>query len=156
MTDTGMLDRSLQSLTIGLPKGQSYRKTQQQLEGLQEFEDQFKIAISGRGEEFPAWQEVHVNFNITFVDATGQRDAPFDQPHFTYGVYISDGGPVGVLACVTRWDVNRRNEITGCMLGIGAVATDHARTFRGELHARFQGYGAPVEAYGDETQYDQD
>jgi hypothetical protein len=154
MTDTGRLDRSIQALTLGRVRGESEAKRQRQLEGLAEREDQFSIAVTGRGEEFPAWTETHINFNVTFVDATGQRDVPFDRPHFTYGVYIEDGGPVGLLACVTRWDVNTRNEVTGCMLSIGAVATDYARTFRGELHARFQGYGAPVEAYGDETQYD--
>lgn len=152
--DLGQMDRTMHSLTIGAVKGMSYERTQRELEGLREYEDQFKIEIAGRGEEFPEWVEVHIKFNIDFVDATEQRDAPFDRPFFNYGAYIEQGGPVGIQACVTRWDVNDRNETTGCMLAVGAVATDVARSFSGELHARFQGYGAPTEAYGDPTQYD--
>lgn len=152
--DFGRLDRTYRHLTIGQVNGMSSRRLQRELEGLREFEDQFKIEIAGRGEEFPVWTEVHLKFNIDFVDATGQRDSPFDRPHFTYGAIIESGGPIGLDACVTRWDVDDRNQTTGCMLSIGARATDFARKFRGELHARFQGYGAPTEAYGDPTNYD--
>lgn len=154
MTDTGLLDRSMRALHIGTVQGASQRRMQRELEGLAERQDQFLVPVVGRGEEFPVWSEVHINFNITFVDATGQRDVPFDRPLMTYGAVVEEGGPVGLLACVTRWDTNRRNEVTGCMLSIGAVATDHARSFRGELHVSFEGYGAPTEAYGDSTQYD--
>jgi hypothetical protein len=154
--DFGQMERTMRSLTIGGVRRASHRAMPRELEGLREYEDQFKIGVSGRGEEFPAWTEAHLKFNIDFVDATGQRDAPFDRPHFTYGVYIEEGGPVGLIACITRWDINGRNETTGCMIAVGAVATDYARTFRGELHARFQGYGAPTEQYGDPTQHDQD
>lgn len=152
----GQMDRTMKALKLGGIKHMNQRAMQRALEGLQEYEDQFKIEVSGDAEEFPAWSETHLKFNIDFVDATGQRDAPFDRPHFTYGTYIEEGGPVGIIACVTRWDINDRGETTGCMIAVGAVATDYARTFRGELHARFQGYGAPTEQYGDPTQYDID
>jgi hypothetical protein len=152
--DFGRLDRTFKALNIGQVKGAAQRQRQRDLEGLLEYEDQFKIGVSGRGEEFPEWTSVRLKFNINFVDATAQRDMPYDRPHFTYGVFIERGGPVGLMACVTEWWTNNRNETLGCTLAIGAVATDVARTFQGELHARFQGYGAPVEQYGDPTQFD--
>lgn len=152
--DFGQMDRTFRGMTIGAVKAQNRAKAQRELEGLDEREDQFKIEVAGRGEEFPSWTQVHLNFTVEFIDADGQRDSDFDRPHFTYGVEITNGGPVGLIACVLRWDVGKKNQTTGCVLGIGAVATDVARKFSGSLHARFQGYGAPAEAYGDPSQYD--
>lgn len=150
----GQLDRSMRALTIGNVKGQDQRKLQRTLEGLEEREEQFKIAVAGLGSEFPSWSEVHLTFGVEFIDGSGQRNSPFDKPHFTYGVEIEQGGPIGLVACITRWDVGKSNQTIGCMLSIGAVATDRNRKFRGSLHARFQGYGAPAEVYGDPSQYD--
>lgn len=153
--DEGRLERAFRGLLIGTVQRVEQAKRQRGLEGLAEREERYAIQVSGRGEEFPSWHEVHVRFGIEFVDATGQRDSWLTRPHFTYGATVEVGGPVGLHACVTRWDVTDRNEVTGCMLAIGAVATDVARKFRGELHACFQGYGAPAErVYGDVTQYD--
>lgn len=145
---------SIDALQIGTVRGINARQRQRELEGLMEREDQFAIEVSGRGEEFPSWTTVTLNFDVHFVDATGQRDADFDRPIFSYGAYIPVGGPVGLLACVTRWDIGKQNETTGCQLAIGAVATDQARKFRGEIHAVFQGYGAPKDAYGDGANQD--
>lgn len=149
--ETGQLERAIRSLTIGTVKAMDSRKVQRRLEGLTEREEEYQIEVSGRGEEFPSWSEVHIQFENVYVDATGQRDSDLIRPHFYYGAYVPVGGPIGLMACVTRWDVNSRNETTGCMLSIGAVATDVARKFRGELHAVFHGYGAPQDVYGDLT-----
>jgi hypothetical protein len=152
--EEGAMRRAAKGLTLGTIKRANDRKLQREFEGLMEREEQFQIDIFGRGEEFPSWTEVHLRFGLNFVDATGQRDSWLVRPQFTYGAFISRGGPVGILACITRWDVNQRRETTGCMLAIGAVASDFARSFTGELHATFQGYAAPSEAYGDPGQYD--
>lgn len=146
------LNRSIKGIMIGAQRRMDAAKRQRRLEGLREFEERYAIDISGRAEEFPSWSEVHLRFAMTHVDATGQRDSWLIRPHFVYGAYIKRGGPVGIIACVTRWDVNKRNETTGCMLAIGALATDQARKFSGELHACFQGYGAPAEVYGSDTE----
>lgn len=152
--DFGRMDRTFQALAVGDPRSVNERQRQRLLEGLVEYEDQFKIGVAGRGEEFPSWQTVNLLFNVTFVDASAQRNLPYKRPHFTFGVEIESGGPVGLLACVMGWRTNRRNETLGCTLAIGAVATDIPRQFRGELHARFQGYGAPVDQYGDPREFD--
>lgn len=148
------LARSMKALTIGVVRGVDQAKAQRELEGLAEYEEQFKIDISGRAEEFPIWSQTDLKFGVDFVDASGQRDSPYDRPHFTYGCYVEEGPPVGVLACVIRWDVNDKEETIGCRIAIGAVASDRSRNFKGELHARFQGYGAPTDSYGDLSQGD--
>lgn len=155
-TDTDRLDRTMKSLTIGVVHDMEARKLQRELEGLTEREDQFVIEVAGEASEFPNWQEVEIGFGILFVNGTGHRDSPLVRPFFTYGAYIEKGGPIGLLACVTRWNVNDRDETTGCTIGIGAVATDLGRSFRGELHAVFQGYGAPADPYGDMEAFEGD
>lgn len=155
--DFGQLDRTMRGLTIGQARGMSERAKARTLEGLQEYEDQFKIDISGTtGVGETTWDSRQIYFNVEFVDATAQRETPYDRPHFTYGAYVEVGSPIGIVAMVSRWTVERRNETIGCVLAIGVLPTDEPRRFRGEVHARFQGYGAPAEAYGDVNQYDVD
>lgn len=140
----------VRDLTIGAIESVREADLQRALEGLAETEEQILIEVSGTSEEFGAWTEVHLRFDNLFVDATDERDTPYDRPFFTYGTEIERGGPVALAACITRWDVNERNETTGCMISIAALATDEPRTFRGQLHARFQGYGMPADVYGDD------
>lgn len=154
--ELGQMDRTMKGLTIGRVQGQNARRAQDELEGLLEREDQFKIEVAGQAGEFPEWSEVHLVFNVEFIDPSGQRETDFERPFMTYGSYIERGGPVGILATVVRWDVGKKNQTTGCMLAISAVSTDQARKFRGEVHVRFQGFGAPTEAYGDPSLYDVD
>lgn len=145
------VDESFAALTIGTVRAIDEAKRQRMFEGLAEREEQLKIEVTGRGEEFPSWAYADIEFETVFVDATGQRDSDFDKPHFYYGAYVPIGGPIGLIACVTRWDTNDRGEVTGCRLAIGAQATDVASNFQGELHAVFQGYGAPADVYDSDS-----
>lgn len=151
MTQGGLdkLGESMKSLTIGVVRGIEGRRLENALEGLREIEHQVKLEIDGRGEEFPVWSEVEVAFDVDFVQASGQRDSPYDRPHFTYGAVITKGGPVGIHCCVLEWKITDREEIVGATVAVGAAATDVARRFHGEVHLRFQGYGAPADSYGD-------
>lgn len=146
--DTGQTARAVRGLTLGVMKAADRAREQRELEGLADVEENIKIDVAGRAEEFAAWTRLAIDFETVFIDASGQRDTEFDRPHFTYGAAITKGGPVGLLACVTDWEVNERDEVTGCIIAISAIATDTSRTFQGELHAKFQGYGAPADAYG--------
>jgi hypothetical protein len=146
---TGKLERAMNSLTVGTVQAMDRKKRDRLIEGLAEREEQFKIEVSGRGEEFPEWTKVELTFESVFVDGTGNRDSEFDRPVFTYGYYVPVGGPVGLDACITEWNVNDRSETTGCVMWIGARATDVARKFKAEIHAVFQGYGMPPDPYGD-------
>lgn len=148
--DHHRLENMMKGVTIGTVRARERYLSEKQVESLQEVEEQFKIEISGRAEEFPVWDQVKIKFGTTFVDATGQRDSPFDRPHFTYGAEISSRNPVGVLACVMKWFVNDKGETTAARVAFGAVATDLSTKFKGEVHMTFQGYGMPVDVYGDQ------
>lgn len=146
---TGKLQSAMRGLTIGTVRAMDRKKKDRLIEGLAEREEQFKIEVSGRGEEFPVWAKVNIKFANVFVDGTGQRDSEFDRPFYSYGYVVPVGGPVGIDACVTDWNVNDRGETTGCVMWVGARATDVSRKFRAEVHAVFQGYGMPPDPYGD-------
>jgi len=144
----GQQAKSIRGLTLHVLNQTKRAREQRELEGLQEIEETIKIGVAGLASEFPTWTEVHLEFGVLFIDASGQQDTEFDRPLFTYGGETATGGPIGLVACVTRWDVTERNEVTGCMISVGTISTDRARRFRGELHARFQGYGMVADAYG--------
>jgi hypothetical protein len=148
MPETGSAARAVRGLTLGVLTHAQRAKEQRELEGLSEIEELVKVDVVGRAEEFPIWTQVHLEFETVFIDAAGQLDTEFDEPHFTYGAVVTKGGPLGLVACVTKWDKNDRGEVTGCILGISAISTDHGRKFQGELHARFKGYGMPADIYG--------
>lgn len=144
------LQKGMQRLTIGTVQAMDKYFSEKEIEALKEMDEQFKIEVNGRAEEFPVWDQVDIKFGTTFVDATGQRDSPFDRPHFTYGAEITSDSPVGILACVMNWKVNDKGETTAARVAIGAVATDLSTMFSGLVHMTFQGYGAPVDVYGDQ------
>lgn len=145
----GQIENTVRGLTVGMIRALDSAKAQRALEGLAERVEQFQIEVFGQAEEFASWSFAKVKFETVFVDGRGQRDSELLRPHFTYGAYIPVGGPVDLSACVTEWEVNDRQETIGCTLAIGTAASDVARKFRGELHAEFSGYGAPVLDYGD-------
>jgi hypothetical protein len=146
--ETGQVERAVAGLTISVLKGQKKAEEARLAEGLAETEEQLKLEISGRAEEFPIWTDLRIKFGTVFLAAPGQRDSEYDRPHFSYGYEVTEGGPVGLDACVTEWLVNDREETVGCKLAVGPRATDYGTRFRGLIHARFQGYGAPVDVYG--------
>jgi len=146
---TGQLENAMRGLTIGTVRALDNKKKDRLIEGLAEREEQFKIEVNGRAEEFPVWTKVEINFRNVFVDGTGQRDSDFDRPTYTFGYVVPVGGPVGMDACITAWNVNDRGETVGCVMWLGARATDVPRKFKAEVHAVFQGYGMPPDPYGE-------
>lgn len=152
--EIGQVERMVHGLTLGLIKDIQFREKQTQVEGISEREEQFQIKVTGRGEEFPSWDEVTVWFETVFIDGRGQRDSDFIHPQFYFGTEMVEGGPVGLLACITEWKMSDKNETIGCKLGIGAVSTDVARKFSGLLHATFQGFGCPGNCYGSAAELD--
>lgn len=146
--DTGQTSRAVRGLTLGVMKAAARAREQRELEGLADIEENIKVDVHGRAEEFAVWTRLQIDFETVFIDASGQRDTEFDRPHFTFGGETIKGGPVALQACVTDWDINDRDEVVGCVLAIAATSTDLSRTFQGILHAKFQGYGMPADAYG--------
>lgn len=139
--DGDRLGRALQGLTIGVVNDlQDFEKLRKQ-DGLREIEQQFWVEFSGVAEEFAQWQETSIDFDQFFVDATGNRDSPFDRPHFTYGYVLDSPTPVGILAGVMRYRVNQRGETVGAKVAIGVLSTDQTVKIRGRVNLTFQGYG---------------
>lgn len=141
MSGEQRLKSALEGITIGVVTDlEDFRKLRS-VDGLIEMEEQVRLEFSGRAEEFASWTEEDIGFANHFVDATGQRDSPFDTPQFYYGAEQETPTPVGVLATVMRWRTNNRNEIVGARMAIGVLATDRAVRVRGLIHLTFQGYG---------------
>lgn len=134
------LKNALEGITIGVISDAEEMRKLRLLDGLREIEEQVHLEFAGRAEEFAAWKTVEVSFANNFVDATGQRDSPFDRPHFTYGAELETSQPAGVLATVMEWVTNDRNETLGAKIAIGVLATDTAVRVRGQVHLTFQGY----------------
>lgn len=143
------LERSMKGLTIGVVKNKEAADKRAAQDGLTEREEQVHIQVSGRAEEFSSWQRKKVRFGTAFVDATGQRDSPFDRPHFTFGAVIETPDPVGIVACVMDWITTERNETIGAEVAIGVLGTDESVKFRGSVHCTFEGYGAPANTFDD-------
>lgn len=139
--DNSRLERALEGLTIGVVQDLQDFERLRKLDGLQEIEQQFWVEFAGKAEEFASWEQVDVDFEQFYVDATGQRDSPFDRPHFTYGSVIDTPTPVGVMANVMSYRTNNRNETVGAKVAIGIFASDIAVKVRGRLNLTFQGYG---------------
>lgn len=140
----------MKGLTIGVTQDLRDLDRQIAVDGLQEVEEQLWVEFSGRAEEFAAWSETDLEFEQHFVDATGQRDSPFDRPHFTYGAVIDTPTPVGILATVMRYTVNDRNETVGCTIAIGVLSTDRSVNVKGRVNLTFQGYAQAPSGLADD------
>lgn len=135
------LEKAMQGLTIGVVSDMKDADDRARLNGLQEIEQQFWVEFSGRAEEFASWGMREIEFEQHYVDATGQRDSPFDRPHFTFGAVLDTPTPVGVFAVVLEYKVNDRNETVGAKVALGITATDRATNVKGRVNLTFQGYG---------------
>lgn len=113
------------------------------LDALGEIDQQIAIAISGSASDTIAWAELNLTFDVEFLDAVQQRYSNMTTPLFTYGSVIdSEGGPVGVLACVTAWETDERGVTVGAVVSIGAFSPGTTTGFSGYAHLRFDGYGS--------------
>lgn len=144
------LERSFKTIRIGAVRDVQRLRAQAEEDGLIEREEQIHIDVSGRAEEFAAWKEVDIDFATIFVDATGQRDSPFDRPHVTVGAELYTPTPVALHAVVMSWKDNDRNEVLGATVAIGASSTDKSTKFKGVIHLTFQGFGQPLNTFNDE------
>ncbi len=144
------LERSLKSIRIGAVRDMSRIQKRAEEDGLIERDEQFHLAVAGVAQEFFKWSEVDINFTTIFVDATGQRDSPFDRPHISVGSELYTPTPVSLQAVVMEWKTNQRNETLGAKVAIGVSSTDLPTKFKGAVHLTFQGFGQPLNTFNDE------
>lgn len=145
----GRVQRSMNALSFGTVRDISERKDKLDKTRLSERDQQFQFAV--RGDAFPngiAWSFIDLKFRVEFVNATGQRDSPYVVPTFTYGARIRTPNPVMLSVAVMRWEQDDRETIQGCRLAVGVLGDFVA--FRADVHANFQGFGAPREDEEDE------
>jgi hypothetical protein len=140
----------MKGLTIGVTQDLQDLARDRAIDGLQEIEQQLWVEFSGRAEEFAVWAEREIDFEQHFIDATGQRDSPFDRPHFTFGAVLDTSTPVGVCAVVLEYKTNDRNETIGAKIAIGILATDQSVNVRGRVNLTFQGYGQAPSGLADD------
>jgi hypothetical protein len=143
------LERSFKGLRIGATLDMQKIQERAEKDGLIEREEQFHIAVSGLAEEFFEWTTTKIKFATAFVDATGQRDSPFDRPHIAVGCEIYTPVPVAINAVVMEWETTDRNETVGATIAIGVSSSDQATKFKGAVHLTIQGYGAPINTFDD-------
>jgi hypothetical protein len=144
------LERSFKAIRIGAVHDMQRIQKRAEEDGLIERDEQFQIAVSGLAEEFFKWSVADIKFTTVFVDATGQRDSPFDRPHISVGSELYTPVPVALQAVVLEWKINERNETLGAKVAIGVSSTDLPTKFRGSVHLTFQGYGQPLNTFNDE------
>lgn len=147
---TNRLQRAFKGLTIGVINDYSDIQDRLRVDGLQEIEQQFWIDFSGLAEEFASFVEHDIEFEQRFVDATGQRDSPFDRPHFSFGAVLDSPTPVMVSAVVMSYVTNQRNEVVGARIAVGVAASDQAVNVRGRVNLTFQGFGQAPSGIGDD------
>jgi hypothetical protein len=143
------LERSFKGLRIGATLDMQKLKDRAEKDGLIERDEQFHLAVAGLAEEFFLWTSTKIKFATAFVDATGQRDSPFDRPHISVGCEIYTPVPVAINAVVMEWDVTDRNETVGATVALGVASSDQTTKFKGAVHLTFQGYGAPLNTFDD-------
>lgn len=143
------LEKSFKQIRIGAVRDVERIRDRAESDGLIERDEQFHLVISGVAEEFYDWQYVDINFATVFVDATGQRDSPFDRPHVSVGSELYTSTPVAITATVMSWRTNERNETLGAKVAVGAASTDRATKFKGAVHLTFQGFGQPLNTFDD-------
>lgn len=144
------LERSFKNIRLGAVKDVNRIRERAESDGLIERDEQFHIIVSGVAEEFFSWQEVEITFSTVFVDATAQRDSPFDRPHISVGSELYTSTPVSITATVMEWKTNERNETLGAKIAIGVASTDQSTKFKGAVHLTFQGFGQPLNTFNDE------
>lgn len=143
------LDRSFKAIRIGAVRDVDKLRARALADGLIERDEQFHLMVSGVAQEFYAWQQKDLAFSTVFVDATGQRDSPFDRPHISVGSELYTPTPVSIVATVMSWKTNERNETLGCRVAVGIQSTDLPTKFKGALHLTFQGFGQPANTFDD-------
>jgi hypothetical protein len=144
----------MKGLSIGVVRDQQEFEDQIKVDGLQEKEQQFWVEVSGRAEEFASWAKTEVEFEQHYVDATGDRDSPFDRPHFTFGAVLDTSTPVALFATVMEYLTNDRNETVGAKVAIGMLATDRATNVKGRVNLTFQGYCQAPSGFADDIGVD--
>lgn len=142
----GQLERALASITIGVEESRAERDRQVAHSGGHEMEQQIRVPIAGKAGNGWGFAEVQVSFLYPFLWMPLQRGAPFDTPHFSYGIDHKGNPGLVVNAAVLQWGTDDSNHVVGATIQIGVsapmLAEAEEQSFSAVAHLTFQGYGA--------------
>jgi hypothetical protein len=135
--------RSIRAMTIGTIKASNDRRDRYTTDGIGEIDQQVQITVTGKVGASITWGELDIAFTTPFINGSEDRDSPYTRPLFTYGSVVTSGGPLMMVCNVKRWKVDE-DYVLGAKLEIAIWAPGgYIRDYQGELHANFQGWGAP-------------
>lgn len=145
----GQVDRTLDSLGAGLLLGKHKRDHQLGYSRLREVEQQVRVPLEGEASNEWGYADKEVNWELPFVGAPAQRDAPFTTPHFSYGVELGagSGSLIVIHASIVKWNTNIQGYIIGAVTRFMASAPGgEGVAYTAVMHLSFQGYAAEFEA----------
>lgn len=152
----GQVQRAVRGLTFGTVKAADAAQTRQWTGAIDEYDQQFQVPFGGLIGKSPMWANLDVTFDVTFMYAPDERDSPYPNPLFTYGLEFLKGHAF-VTAAVVAWAGNGDLGVHGATLTIGAMmpAATKLHELYGLLHLNFEGYASP-EPDPDETDTDEE
>lgn len=141
------LQRSISRMAILVTKEVSAKAREGERYSLRETEQQFQLALSGRGTAIPQWGEISLRFDETIYMAHSQRDSTNEEPHVYIGKVWDSGQPCFVEVHVTGWLTDMNGDFTGATVRVGAYDPSNSKVrFKARVHLTFQGMSAPVDA----------
>lgn len=142
----GVLERSLENLTIGVLE--SVRQREHNLKDTQtgEWEQQVHVPIAGHAIATWGYVDSPVQFEMPMVGSPSQRMSSFDRPHFTYGVELTNSQSLVVFNVhVVKWTVNEFGWVVGATVRFAVSAPLASTPYAAIAHLSFQGYGGLAE-----------
>lgn len=143
---TGALLRSIRAMTFGAIDANAVLRDNRARDGLGEIDQQFQLPISGFANETLAFTEVELDFAAPFLDGYDERQSPYSDPTFTYGLHMKKGD--AIFSVLLRRYVVKHENYVGAVIAVGAYCPVNTSKFEGFIHLNFQGFGTP---HSDET-----
>lgn len=151
MPDVGKLDRTLDTLTLGLIGGKDDHDKQLAFSAAGEMEQQVRVALSGEAANGWGFVDTPVAWEFPFLAAPAQRSAPYGTPHFSYGIELRSGTQelVVIHAHVVSWKIDPSSWVTGAIVRFASSAPmlEEKATvnYSAIAHLTFQGFACESE-----------
>lgn len=151
----GAVQRAVRGMTLGTVKSFQAARERQWTGAIDEYDQQFQVPFSGKVGKAPVWTTFDVSFAVTFMYAPDERESPYPNPLFTYGIEFIKGHAFYTCG-VLRWASNGALGVGGATIEVGALrpAARKPADLQAVLHLNFQGFGSPNQLPGEETDED--
>lgn len=145
------IHRSIAKMTIDLHRAMAQRAHAGDIYGLAEREYQVQYEFYGDVGTLPVEAQITIPFDLIFVgDPGNQRDSQLDRPQARFATELLSGPPGIILyAHIASWTQDDSFNFVGAIVTVGAHCpaflageTPPTTSFKGLLHASFQGWAA--------------